>query len=249
MAEKGLENKKKILKKFDPALAVVAVSELLAVKRKEQIDSEKQNVEKIKPKIKEIYSSLPATEDRVEIISRALYEVNSEVVTEELKKIKAELSDLDEKDLLELAEELRAATPECTSCLLPELGCGDCIHYFIVACNAQYCVGYNVIPCPTCIQYAIITCPACIYYRVCTACLGYRVCTTCLTHMVCHICLRYSILVQPYPEPVLEEAAKLNSQEIDSAVKEKIVDAVVSDPRLSKAMRKLITEMKKKGEI
>lgn len=240
-----LEKKKNIIKKFDPALAAVAVRELVAAKRIEKAD-----VENAKAKIKEVYSSLPATKDRAEIISRALYEAESEVVAEELKKIKTELADLDRDELLEISKELRAAAPECTTCLLPELGCGDCIHYFVVACSLQYCVGYNVIECPACITYSVV-CPTCITYQImCPYCVTYSImCRTyCIKYSIaCHVCLARSIVVGPI-EPIYE-ASRLVEPQIDPVVKEKIIEAVVDDPRLSKAMRKLVAEMKKKGEI
>jgi hypothetical protein len=254
LTEKDLTSKKEAIKKFDPALTMIAVNELLQTKKTEQASVEKEDVEKVKPKIKEVFSSLPESKDRAAIISKALYEVNSEIITEEIKKIKTSLSSLDQKELMEIAKELATSTPECTSCLLPELGCGDCIHYFVVACTPQYCVGQNIIQCSACITYPIIHCTACITYSICSNCVSHRVCSVllnCQTYKIyCNVCIRYAILVQgAQAEPILDEAQKLNAQEIDSTMKEKIVDAVVEDPKLSKAVRKLILEMKSKGEL
>jgi hypothetical protein len=243
MDGKDLEKKKNMIKKFDPALAAVVVKELIIAKRIEKAD-----VDKAKMKIKEIYTSLPATKDRAEIVSRALDEVNSEVVAEELQKIKSELADLDKDELIEISKELSTAAPECTTCLLPELGCGDCIHHFIVACTSAHCVGYNVIYCPVCITYSVV-CPACVTYAICTECVSYRVTPPCRLRCIrylvgCSVCLTHQIVIQGSLE-----VPELIEPQINSIMKEKIVEAVVDDPRLSKAMRKLIAEMKKKGEI
>ena len=220
--------KKIAIKKFDPALTAIAVRELMVAKR-----VEKGDVEAAKAKIKEIYNALPATKNRAEIISKALDEANSEIIAEEIKKIKTELADLDKDEFLEIGKELSAvAVPECPSdCVGYDLGCGDCINYFVVACNLKYCISYNV-----------IYCPACITYQICSLCIGHQIIcqNRCIQYNVgCH----YQIVVCQAPivaHPIAQ---------IDPALKETIVEAVVDDPRLSKAMRKLIAEMKKNGEI
>ena len=227
MVGKDLEKKRLAIKKFDPALAAIAIRELVAAKRIEKAD-----VEKAKEKIKEIYKTLPATKDRTEIIARALDEVNSEMVTEEIKKIKAELADLNKDELMEIGKDLSAAAVAvCPSYLIgcPMYGiCCGCIRYCLSFC-LRYCLS-------RCLMYCL---NYCLMYRIGPPCPG-----GCINYGICTIRMQFEDC-----GPAIRIITPPGELEIDPAMKEKIVEAVIDDPRLSKAMRKLVDAMKKRGEI
>lgn len=222
MSEK--EEIKAKIAKYDPFLASIAVKELLVARERPN----KEDIEKSKALIRELYKSLPSSKDRTEVISIALSEVNSEIVTEEVKKIKAELEGLGKVELAEIAKDLSIAIGS-TICVYPIRD--PCKHYNIIcsACLRAIC-GYLIGGCGNSI---------CSFYSVgCLFCL--------------HACLRYGIDVCKaiwYMGPKIDIPYEVINPLVDSVMKEKLVDVVLENPKLSKAMRKLVLEMKARGEI
>ncbi len=232
MTDEDVELVKEKIKKLDPALVMLAMQEM---------DIKSDEVEKAKKGIREVYESISDTEKKPEILSKALAELEPEIIDKEIKNVRAMLEDIDKDVLLKATRDLETAA-SAQLCIKYLIGCGyriiclRCIRYSIICLD--YCVGHSII-CLDCVGHSII-CRSyriiCGYYVGC----GYRI--ICPSYEVgCHASIGcgFEIAFEP-PSP---------GETVTREVKEETVKELVKSPELSKAIMKMIKEMKKKGEI
>lgn len=206
---------KEIIKKFDPALVAMAVQE-------KDINSE--DVEKAKKDIIKIYESISERKDRIGILSKALEEINAELINKEVNKVKAALKDFDKDTLIEAMKDLGMQDVE--ACLRHSIRiCPLCISHQI---PCLFCISYRI-PCLFCISHPI-ECHRCIMYRIIHPCNGY--------HIVSRGC-ESSIAVEVDPGSIVVDPAEL----------EDIAKGIIESKEMSRAIKKMIREMKKNGEI
>lgn len=133
MSDKNVEFAKGKIKKLDPELVRLALREK---------DFEKDEVEKAKEGIRQVYESISDTEKKPEILSRALAELSPEIIDKEVKKVKEILDDIDSDVLREAVKDLEIAVPvsgHCFACL--NMICGTYLPcgYYAVSCRYFLC--------------------------------------------------------------------------------------------------------------
>lgn len=137
MAKKDVEKAKKVIERFDPALVTVAMQEM---------DVKAIDVEKAKERIRKVYDAIPTKpqKDKMKVLSKAVAEVELEVVQKEIENVKVALREFDRAVLAEAAKDLAIDTssicifpicicpeggcPPSIQCLFPEGGCPPRIH-------------------------------------------------------------------------------------------------------------------------
>ncbi len=249
MTDEDVKLVKEKIKKLDPALVMLAMQEM---------DIKTDEVEKVKEGIRGVYESISDTEKKPEILSKALAELEPEIIDKEIKNVKAILENIDKDVLLKATRDLETAA-SAQLCIKYLIGCGYriiCPSYEIICTR---CVGYRII-CLDCVGYRIICssyeircgyriiCPSyevgCGYRIICPSYevgCGYRIiCPSyevggCRASIGCGFAIAFE---PPSPEEI-----------VTREVKEETVKEVVKSPELSKAIMKMIKEMKKKGEI
>jgi hypothetical protein len=207
-----LENVKTIMGKIDPTLLSAALSEMMM----EAAEAEDAEVAKVKKAIKGIYDSIPEGKDKTSIISKAITELDSEIIEKEVKIIKGKLAGIDKETIMEAAKEyvdieVMAKPPFCGSCIIFAIKpqCSSfCLKYAIQTCLLG-CVKYAIKPpCLTgCIKYAIPSCDCGIQYVV-----GFI--------------------------PVWETNPGIIGQ-----LKEEIIQEVIQRPELSRAMKNMLKKI------
>ena len=211
MDKRDVEKAKEILKKFDPALVMMAIQDA---------DTKVDDVEKAKDGIRKVYESIPDTEKRSEILSKAVTEVETEVIDKEVKNVRVAIEDIAKDVLVEAAVDLEVIDPAHRICHHYHIGCYryliGCYHYH-VGCY-RYLIG--------CHHYHI-GCRYSIMYE-CKALIGFE--------HECSAMLGLEMAVPP-------------EEYITHPLKEELVNEVLTSPELSRAMEKMIKDMKKKGEL
>lgn len=119
MEKKEVERAKEIIKKFDPALVMRAMQE---------IDTKVEDVEKAKDGIRKVYESIPDTKMRAEILSKAVTELETEVIDKEVKNVRTSIEKFDKEVLLEAAKDYLEASGLATMCMNPEFICPEPPH-------------------------------------------------------------------------------------------------------------------------
>jgi hypothetical protein len=119
MAKKDVEKAKKIIERFDPALVAVAMQEM---------DVKAIDVKRAKEKIRKVYDSIPTKpqQDKMKVLSKAVAEVELELVQKEIENVKVALREFDRAVLVEAAKDyVIDATSICwfPICICPEGGC------------------------------------------------------------------------------------------------------------------------------
>lgn len=219
MEKKDVERAKEIIKKFDPALVMMAMQET---------DTKVEDVEKVKEGIRKVYESIPDTKNRSEILSKAVTEVETEVIDKEVKNVRAAIEDIDKAVLMEAAEDLEIVDPARRICPYYNIGC----YRYNIGCY-RYLVGCHIsIGCHRYLVGCHFSIGGCHYYirppeHECGAMLG--------PDYGCIGSLGFEVVP---PE-----------EYITHPLKEEIVKEVVTSPELFRAMEKMIKEMKKKGEL
>jgi hypothetical protein len=97
----NLERAKTIMGKIDPALLSAALSEIML----EADEAEEADVTKVKKAIKGIYDSIPEGKDRKSILSKAITELNSDIIERDVKVIKENLASIDRETIMEAAKD------------------------------------------------------------------------------------------------------------------------------------------------
>ncbi len=211
MDKRDVEKAKEILKKFDPALVMMAIQDA---------DTKVDDVEKAKDGIRKVYESIPDTEKRSEILSKAVTEVETEVIDKEVKNVRVAIEGIAKDVLVEAAVDLEVIDPAHRICHHYHIGCYryliGCYHYH-VGCY-RYLIG--------CHHYHI-GCRYSIMYE-CKALIGFE-----------HECSAMLGLEMEVPP----------EEYITHPLKEELVNEVLTSPKLSRAMEKMIKDMKKKGEL
>ncbi|KAF5433296.1 hypothetical protein C5S36_06750 [Candidatus Methanophagaceae archaeon] len=108
MEKKEVERAKEIIKNFDPALVMRAMQE---------IDTKVEDVEKAKDGIRKVYESIPDTKMRAEILSKAVTELEMEVIDKEVKNVRTSIEKFDKEVLLEAAKDYLEASGIATMCM------------------------------------------------------------------------------------------------------------------------------------
>ena len=120
MEKKEVERAKEIIKNFDPALVMRAMQE---------IDTKVEDVEKAKDGIRKVYESIPDTKMRAEILSKAVTELEMEVIDKEVKNVRTSIEKFDKEVLLEAAKDYLEASGVATMCMYPECICPEGKYY------------------------------------------------------------------------------------------------------------------------
>jgi hypothetical protein len=68
-------------------------------------EAEEADVAKVKKAIKGIYDSIPEGKDKTSIVSKAISELDSEIIEKEVKVIKGKLAGIDKETILEAAKD------------------------------------------------------------------------------------------------------------------------------------------------
>jgi len=97
----NLERAKTIMGKIDPELLTVALSEMML----EKDEAEEADVANAKEAIKGIYDSIPEGRDKKSILSKAITELDSDIIEKEVKAIKENLASIDKETIMEAAGE------------------------------------------------------------------------------------------------------------------------------------------------
>jgi hypothetical protein len=208
-----LENAKTIMGKIDPALLSAALSDMMM----EAAGAEDAEVAKVKKAIKGIYDSIPEGKDKTSIISKAITELDSEIIAKEVKIIKGKLASIDKETIMEAAKEyvdvvVLANPPFCSNCIIFAIKpqCSSvCLKYALQTTCWFGCVKYAIKPqcSSSCIKYVIQSCSCGIQY-----------------------------LVGPIPgwetNPV-----------IMGQLKEEIIQEVIQRPELSRAMKNMLKKI------
>jgi len=116
MEKKEVERAKEIIKNFNPALVMRAMQE---------IDTKVEDVEKAKDGIRKVYESIPDTKMRAEILSKAVTELETEVIDKEVKNVRTSIEKFDKEVLLEAAKDYLEASGLATMCMYPECICPE----------------------------------------------------------------------------------------------------------------------------
>ena len=188
----------------------------------QEADTKVDDVEKAKDGIRKVYESIPDTGNRSEILSKAVTEVEAEVIDKEVKNVRAEIEDLDKEVLVAAAVDMEVIDPARMICPLYRIGCYYHIHcYSYIGCHIHIGCYYHI----HCYRY--IGCHTRIWHE-CRAMLGFE-----------HGCgarigLEMDLDMDRYTTHPL---------------KEELVEEVLASPELSRAMERMIKDMKKKGEL
>jgi hypothetical protein len=207
-----LENAKTIMGKIDPALLSAALGEMMM----EAEGAEDVYVEKVKKAIKEIYDSIPEGKDKTSIVSKAITELDSEIIAKEVKNIKGKLANIDKETIMEAAKdyvdiEAAASLPYCSGC----------INYAI---KPQCLLG--------CIKYAIQTCLlGCIKYTIKPQCSS-----SCIKYVIQYCSCGIQYLVGPVHGWEIDPVIK-------GQLKEEIIQDVLQRPELSRAMKNMLKKI------
>jgi len=226
---------KEIMSKIDPELLSAALGELIV----EADEAEEPDVERVKKSLKEIYDSIPEGKDKASIMSKAIGELDADVVGREVKVVKEKLANIDRETLIDAAKDfvdvqaichlyricfrcLNYIIPCLHGCIKYLIGCSPgCIKYLIFPCTPSRCIKYSIFVCPNgCIKYPIIDCQGgCPLYKI-------------------YECR--SIGMPDFPE-----------WEIDPVIKEKlkaeIIQELLQSPEINRAMKKMLTKIKEEG--
>jgi hypothetical protein len=221
----SLERAKTIMGKIDPALLSVALSEMML----EAEEAEEADVAKAKKAIKGIYDSIPEGKDKKSIISKAITELDSDIIEKEVKVIKENLASIDKQTIMEAAKDYVDIPEICRFSIYciqyPVGGCKLCISSaicleFLGGCDPAICafpIGCKFAVCST---YPLGGCKRCIAYNV----------------FVCnYYCLKYAIYENPQQVEI--------DPRIKEQIKEEIIQEVLQRPELSRAMKKMLKKI------
>jgi hypothetical protein len=216
-----LENAKTIMGKIDPALLSAVLSEMM-IEAEEEEDAE---VARVKKAIKGIYESIPAGKDKTSIISKAITELDSEIVEKEVKAIKGKLASIDKETIMEAAKdfvdlkEIKVCICNLKSAISVTCGCS---------------LKYSLYPCQVCVNSIPVTC-ACLIaggpdIAYCSkGCIGYLI-----KPPGCNCGIQY--IIGPYYEWEMDPLIK-------GQLKEEIIQEVLQKPELSRAMKKMLKKI------
>lgn len=211
MEKKDVEKAKEIIKQFDPALLMRAMQE---------IDT-KVEEEKAKDGIRKVYESIPDAKKRGEILSKAVAELEMELIDKEVMNVRASIEKIDKEVLQEAAKDYFEAidVKGMCICINPEF----CMRYLISCSYPEFCKRYQIF---------------CRYPEWCGILIscGYRICG----HHLFEQCKSIG-MIPDIPDIPVDWWKKVITE---GAIKE-----ILESPELPKAMEKMIKEMKMKGEL
>jgi hypothetical protein len=213
-----LEKAKTIMGKIDPALLSAALSEMMM----EADEAEEADVAKVKKAIKGIYDSIPEGKDKTSIVSKAITELDSEIIEKEVKVIKGKLANIDKETIMVAAkdyvdiQEIKA----CICNLKSAVACVCGLKYYLYTCHV--CVN-SPVKCACSISGGsdIAYCPM--------GCIGYLI-----KPPGCSCGIQY--IVGPYHEWEMDPLIK-------GQLKEEIIQEVLQRPELSRAMKKMLKKI------
>jgi hypothetical protein len=204
-----LERAKTIIGKIDPALLSVALSEMMI----DADEAEEADVAKAKEAIKRIYDSIPEGKDKKSIVSKAITELDSDIIKKEVKIIKESLANIDRKTIMEAAK--------------------DYVDIDDIFISAKFCG--SSISCTSAISCkASIMCLCALRHPIFSAC------TFCVNSSIkpqCPCGIRY--IVGPYREL---EKWEIDPQ-IREQFKEEIIQEMLQRPELPRAMKKMLKKI------
>jgi len=144
MKEKdNLEKAREIMGKIDPELLPSAIRELMI----EVDEAEEPDVEETKKALKKVYDSIPEGKDKASIMSKAIYELDNEIVTKEIEEVKGKLAGFGKETLVQGAKEYIDI-----SVLM------NCPDSQIWKCPPVCKLCVNSLPKPNCLSYCINRC-------------------------------------------------------------------------------------------
>ncbi len=209
------ERVKAIMGRFDPALLSAALREMMI----EADEAEEADVVKAKEAIKGAYDSIPEGKDKKSIVSKAVAELDSDIIEKEVKVIKEKLASVDKETILEAAKDFLDVTylrdfPCIWSNIKP-----DC-KYIIEKCkNVFIACGSSIF---------------CIYPEGCS----FFVCGPSIWD--CHYhCLHQGIAKEPgfgIPLPDINPLIK-------EQLKEEIIQELLEKPELARAVKKMLKKI------
>jgi hypothetical protein len=234
----NLERAKTIMGKIDPALLSAALSEMML----EAEEAEEADVAKAKKAIKGIYDSIPEGKDKKSIISKAITELDSDIIEKEVKVIKESLASIDKQTIMEAAKDYVDIPEICKFSIYciqyPVGGCKLCISSaicleFLGGCSFAICSSYPLGGCDPAICAYPIGCKfaVCSTYPLggCKPCIAYKI-------FVCNYhCLKYAIYEYPQQGEI--------DPRIKEQIKEEIIQEVLQRPELSRAMKKMLKKI------
>jgi hypothetical protein len=205
----NLEKAKTIMGKIDPALLSAALSEMMM----EADEAEEADVAKVKKAIKGIYDSIPEGKDKTSIVSKAITELDSEIIEKEVKVIKGRLASIDRVTIMEAAKDF-VDIQEIKACICKSaVACVCALKYYInspVKCACSISGGSDIAYC----------------YK---GCIGYFI-----KPPGCSCGIQY--LVEPYHEWEMDPRIK-------GQLTEEIIQEVLQRPELPRAMKKMLKEI------
>jgi hypothetical protein len=225
----NLEKAKTIMGKIDPALLSAALSEMMM----EADEAEEADVAKVKKAIKGIYDSIPEGKDKTSIVSKAIKELDSEIIEKEVKVIKGRLASIDRVTIMEAAKDF-VDIQEIKACICKSaVACVCALKYYInspVICK-------SAVACVCALKYYInspVKCACSISggsdiaycYK---GCIGYFI-----KPPGCSCGIQY--LVEPYHEWEMDPRIK-------GQLTEEIIQEVLQRPELPRAMKKMLKEI------
>lgn len=205
----NLERAKTIMGKIDPSLLSAALSEMLT----EADEAEEADVAKAKKAVKGIYDSIPEGRDKKSILSKAITELESEIIEKEVTAIKENFASIDKETIMEAAKDYIDIQPICNS-PLAHLACNE--KYHIKLCIPG-CITNGIKPA----QYLCNDDHA-IYY--------------CPNGCINSICLNYHLKFG------VEKPGEIDPR-IKEQIKEEIIQEVLQRPELSRAMKKMLKKI------
>lgn len=154
----SLERAKEIMQMIDPALLSAALNEIML----DADEAEEDEAARIKGAIREIYDSIPEGKNKASIVSKAIKELDSDILEREISTIKESLAEIDMETIMQAAKDFIDIDNLSISCQLYLIGCK---YYIIKPCAV--CITYKVNPCLNCIKYIIFPCKHyCLKYAI-----------------------------------------------------------------------------------
>jgi hypothetical protein len=221
----NLERAKTIMGKIDPALLSAALSEMMVMEE----ESEDSEVARVKEAIRGIYDSIPEDRDKKTILSKAITELNSDIIGKEVQDIKENLAGIDRQTIIDAAKEYvdiqslhKYHFCHHAICMSPLGSCvlrlNPCSDYCVVSVKP-------VFPCNSGIEFCISPVkkiPSCVYYQICNGgCPLFGINSGC------------TVSISDIPGVSV----------IDPQIREGIIQEVLQRPELSRAVEKMLKKI------
>jgi len=233
----NLERAKTIMGKIDPALLTEALSEMMI----EADEAEEADVAKAKKAIKGIYDSIPEGRDKKSILSKAITELDSDIIEKEVKVIKENLSGIDKETIMNAAKDYGYLS--WSFCQYPVHACENHPVELCDICINGVSIQHGL-PCHVDIcAYPVRHCSACLpSISVKGSPPGYGMCS--YSVRLCYAsfispCLNYCI----HGIPTIPDPWQLEDPWIMEQLKEEIIQEVLQRPELSRAMKKMLKKI------